>query len=83
MSLGRRQIYCNFHLKHSKPTTPNSQIATINHERMPIILTEEGQFETWLKGKPQEAYHLLKQYPADAMRIVQQGAENVDKIETP
>lgn len=49
---------------------------------MPIILTEEGQFETWLKGKPQEAYHFLKQYPADAMRIIQQGAEKVDKIET-
>jgi putative SOS response-associated peptidase YedK len=29
-------------------TTPNELVATINHERMPVLLTGEEQFETWL-----------------------------------
>ena len=31
-------------------TTPNPLVATINHERMPVLLTREEEFETWLEG---------------------------------
>ena len=31
-------------------TTPNALVATINHERMPVLLTDEKQFDTWLNG---------------------------------
>jgi putative SOS response-associated peptidase YedK len=31
-------------------TTPNSLVSTINHERMPVLLTREDEFETWLRG---------------------------------
>jgi hypothetical protein len=33
------------------------------------------------KGKLHEAYSLVKQYPADQMRIVQAGPEKIDKLE--
>jgi len=39
-------------------TTPNSLVATINHERMPVLLTKEEEFETWLRGSPDEAFAL-------------------------
>jgi putative SOS response-associated peptidase YedK len=63
-------------------TTPNKLVATISHDRMPVILTKEEEFETWLKGSPHEAYSLVREYPADQMRIVQQGSDKVDKLET-
>jgi len=31
-------------------TTPNPLVATINHERMPVLLTREDEFKTWLRG---------------------------------
>jgi putative SOS response-associated peptidase YedK len=36
-------------------TTPNELLVTINHERMPVLLTREDEFETWLHGTPTEA----------------------------
>src|SRR5262245_4214010 len=31
-------------------TTPNKLVATINHERMPVLLTREEEFDVWLNG---------------------------------
>jgi putative SOS response-associated peptidase YedK len=59
-------------------TTPNALVATINHERMPVLLTGEDQFETWLHGSPAAAFALARQHPAEAIRIVQSGAEKED-----
>lgn len=39
-------------------TTPNSLLATINHERMPVLLTREEEFDTWLRGPTDEAFAL-------------------------
>jgi putative SOS response-associated peptidase YedK len=39
-------------------TTPNPLVATINHERMPVLLTHEEEFQTWLNGTPDEAFAL-------------------------
>jgi putative SOS response-associated peptidase YedK len=41
-------------------TTPNSLVATINHERMPVLLTKEEEFETWLRGSADEAFALAR-----------------------
>ena len=49
-------------------TTPNSLVATINHERMPVLLTREEQFATWL------------QFPPGQMRIVQEGFKKEDRL---
>jgi putative SOS response-associated peptidase YedK len=62
-------------------TTPNKLVATINHERMPVILTKEEEFRQWLAGSNSEAYSLVRQYPAQDMRIVQQGQDKQDRLE--
>jgi hypothetical protein len=49
-------------------------VATIKHERMPVLLTREEEFETWLRGSADEALALAREYPADQMRLVQEGS---------
>ena len=61
-------------------TTPNALVATINHERMPVILTGEDQFDRWMTGSTNEAFTLAKQHPPDAMQIVQEGFEKSDRL---
>jgi putative SOS response-associated peptidase YedK len=61
-------------------TLPNELVGTINHERMPVLLTGDDQFETWLKGTPAEALALAQRYPAQQMRIVQEGADKEDLL---
>lgn len=61
-------------------TTPNTLVATINHERMPVLLTREEEFETWLRGSADEAFALAREYPPEHMRIVQEGAEKEDLL---
>jgi putative SOS response-associated peptidase YedK len=61
-------------------TTPNSLVSTINHERMPVILTGEEEFATWLRASPEEALALVREFPPDKMRIVQEGLEKEDLL---
>jgi putative SOS response-associated peptidase YedK len=62
-------------------TTPNSLVATINHERMPVLLTREEEFETWLRGSSDEALSVVRECPPEHMRIVKQGFEKEDLLE--
>ena len=62
-------------------TTPNPLVETINHERMPVLLTTEDEFATWLNGTPTEAMSLARQYPPECMRIVQEGFTKQDMLE--
>ena len=61
-------------------TTPNPLVATINHERMPVLLTREEEFETWLRDPANEAFALAREYPAGQMRIVQEGLDKEDLL---
>jgi putative SOS response-associated peptidase YedK len=61
-------------------TTPNSLVATINHERMPVLLTREDEFETWLRAPAEEAMALAREYPPEEMRFVQEGFEKEDLL---
>ena len=61
-------------------TTPNTLVATINHERMPVILADETSCDTWLNGTATEAFDLARQPPPEAMRIVQGGYEKRDLL---
>jgi putative SOS response-associated peptidase YedK len=47
---------------------------------MPVLLTREDEFETWLKGSHEEAFRLVRSHAADAMRIVQEGADREDLL---
>ena len=59
-------------------TTPNELVATINHERMPVLLTRDEEFETWLSASPGAALTLAREYPPGQMRIVQEGFKKED-----
>jgi putative SOS response-associated peptidase YedK len=61
-------------------TTPNALVATINHERMPVLLTREEEFDTWLRGSPDEALALAREHPPERMRIVQEGPGKEDRV---
>jgi putative SOS response-associated peptidase YedK len=61
-------------------TAPNPLTASINHERMPTLLRNEEEWETWLKGTPKETLALAKSYDPAKMRIVQSGAEKRDLL---
>jgi putative SOS response-associated peptidase YedK len=61
-------------------TTPNTLVATINHERMPVLLTREEEFDAWLNGAPHLAFALAREYPPEQMRIVQEGFKKQDLV---
>lgn len=61
-------------------TEPNELTASINHERMPVLLTDPADFETWLSAPTQEAFNLARSYAAEQMRIVQSGADREDRL---
>ncbi|MFT3730793.1 MAG: SOS response-associated peptidase family protein [Hyphomicrobium sp.] len=61
-------------------TAPNTLTASINHERMPVLLSRDEEFETWLSGTPAEAFALGRSFDPAAMRIVQSGFEKMDLI---
>jgi len=62
-------------------TLPNALVATINHERMPVVLASDADREIWLHGTPNEAIELARQHPPERMRIVQSGYEKRDLLD--
>jgi putative SOS response-associated peptidase YedK len=62
-------------------TLPNTLTMTINHERSPVLFTEEAEFSTWLTGTPEEAFGLIKVSDPNGMSIVQSGSEKKDLTE--
>ncbi len=61
-------------------TTPNELVATINHERMPVLLTRSEEFEAWLSDGATSALSLAREYPPGQMRIVQEGFKKLDLL---
>jgi putative SOS response-associated peptidase YedK len=47
---------------------------------MPVLLTREEEFEAWLKGSPEEAFALAREYPAGKVRLVQEGFDKEDLL---
>jgi hypothetical protein len=84
-SFGSRQQW------HSEPSAVCSQggathvcrvgTDTINHERMPVLLTREEEFDAWLWNDPMDALALAKEYPPGKMRIVQEGFKKQDLLD--
>jgi putative SOS response-associated peptidase YedK len=59
-------------------TEPNELTVSINHERMPVLLSTDEQCDTWLSGSTREAFALARSFPAEMMRIVQSGPDKED-----
>ena len=55
-------------------------VGSINHERMPVLLTEEAEFEPWLTGSTKEAMRLVESYDPARMRMVQSGSAKEDQL---
>jgi putative SOS response-associated peptidase YedK len=47
---------------------------------MPVLLTKEQEFESWLSGSSDDAFALAREYPPDKMRIVQEGFMKEDLL---
>jgi putative SOS response-associated peptidase YedK len=56
-------------------TTPNVLVGSINHERMPVLLSGEADFDTWVSGSTDEAFTFVREYLPEKMRMVQSGLE--------
>ena len=55
-------------------------MATINHERVPVLLTKPEEFDQWLNGTVAEAMELAKPFSAETMQIVQEGFSKQDDL---
>ncbi len=53
-------------------TTPNALTRETHPDRMPMILNPDD-YDLWLTGTPDEAFDLIKLFPAERMVIHQQG----------
>jgi len=62
-------------------TLPNALTETINHERSPVLLTQEEQFATWLTGASKEAFGLIRASDPERMRIVRAGFDKKDVLD--
>ena len=47
---------------------------------MPVLLSTDADFQTWMMGTPDEAFALLREFPPDKMRMVQAGFEKRDML---
>jgi putative SOS response-associated peptidase YedK len=61
-------------------TEPNALVATINHERMPVLLTTDDAMDTWLRGTTDEAFALARPFAPEAMQIVREGFAKEDPV---
>ena len=53
-------------------TVANDLVRPVHATRMPVIL-EPGNYEAWLTASVDEAFDLLRPYPAERMRIIDSG----------
>lgn len=59
---------------------PNRLPSAQAHERMPVLLDSDEQFDQWLHGSEDEALKLAEPYPDDRMLIVQKGTARKDML---
>jgi putative SOS response-associated peptidase YedK len=65
------------HEVYGMTTKPNALIAPIHEKAMPVILTTQGETETWLTAPWSEAKRLQRTAPDDALVIVEKPATQV------
>jgi putative SOS response-associated peptidase YedK len=62
-------------------TEPNELTASTNHERMPVLISDPADVETWLSGSTEDAFRLARSSAAQLMCNVQSGADRDDRLE--
>jgi|HubBroStandDraft_6_1064221.scaffolds.fasta_scaffold186345_2 putative SOS response-associated peptidase YedK len=59
-------------------TEPNAEVKAIHPKAMPVILTTQGEVETWLTVPTMDALALQRPLPDGALRIVARGDRTGD-----
>ena len=54
-------------------TEANREVGAVHTKATPVILTNEGEFDTWLSGPWSQAARLQRPLPDGALRIVARG----------
>jgi putative SOS response-associated peptidase YedK len=72
----------DIHVFSFMTTTPNELVETVNHERMPVLLTTPEAQDQWMEGSQEEALALCKPYPPEKMRLVQTSYDKRDLLAT-
>ena len=64
-------------------TEPNALTQSINHERMPVLVSDPADYETRLSGSTEDAFKLVRSYAVEQMRNVQSGSNREDLLQVP
>jgi putative SOS response-associated peptidase YedK len=59
-------------------TDANAEVGAVHPKAMPVILTNEGEFDTWLSGPWSQAARLQRPLPDGSLRIVARGETKDD-----
>lgn len=59
-------------------TTPNAEVAEVHPKAMPVILTKDEEWETWLAAPWAEAKSLQRPLPDGVLMVVARGAKQDD-----
>jgi putative SOS response-associated peptidase YedK len=70
----------DIHVFSFMTTTPNELVATVNHERMPVLLATPEAQDTWMQGTDAQAFELCRPYPSERMALVQTSYEKRDLL---
>ncbi len=54
-------------------TAPNAEVGAVHPKAMPVILTREDEWDSWLRAPWPDAAHLQRPLPDGALRIVARG----------
>ena len=60
----------DFELHGFLTTAPNAVVRPVHQKAMPVILTTQDDVETWLTAPAEEALHLQRPLPDNALRII-------------